>query len=99
MLLYFSGDWDVHWGLTDLGFDPWPFVLLTCQSRLARCKPKASNGGALPQVASLAWDCGAVTTGRSAHISSATCWTKYGHELSTRNHLQSGGWTAIPQGP
>ena len=22
---YFSGDWDVHWGLTDLGFDPWPF--------------------------------------------------------------------------
>ena len=24
---YFSGDWDVHWGLTDLAFDPWPYVL------------------------------------------------------------------------
>ena len=23
---YFSGDWDVHWGLTDLSFDPWPYV-------------------------------------------------------------------------
>ena len=22
--LYFSGDWDVHWGPTDLDFDPWP---------------------------------------------------------------------------
>ena len=22
---YFSGDWDVHWGLTDLDFDPWPY--------------------------------------------------------------------------
>ena len=22
-LVYFSGDWDVHWGY-DLGFDPWP---------------------------------------------------------------------------
>ena len=22
--VYFSWDWDVHWGLTDLGFDPWP---------------------------------------------------------------------------
>ena len=22
--LYFSEDWDVHWGY-DLGFDPWPF--------------------------------------------------------------------------
>ena len=21
----FSGDWDVHWGLTDLDFDPWPY--------------------------------------------------------------------------
>ena len=23
---YFSGDWDVHRGLTDLGFDPWPCI-------------------------------------------------------------------------
>ena len=23
ILVYFSGDWDVHWGY-DLGFDPWP---------------------------------------------------------------------------
>ena len=23
MLVYFTGDWDVHWGY-DLGFDPWP---------------------------------------------------------------------------
>ena len=25
MLVYVSGDWDVHWGY-DLGFDPWPCV-------------------------------------------------------------------------
>ena len=24
ILVYFSGDWDVHWGY-DLVFDPWPF--------------------------------------------------------------------------
>ena len=24
ILVYFSGDWDVHWGY-DLAFDPWPF--------------------------------------------------------------------------
>ena len=24
ILVYFSGDWDVHWGY-DLDFDPWPF--------------------------------------------------------------------------
>ena len=23
ILVYFSGDWDVHWGY-DLAFDPWP---------------------------------------------------------------------------
>ena len=23
ILVYFSGDWDVHWGY-DLDFDPWP---------------------------------------------------------------------------
>ena len=23
ILVYFSGDWDVHWGVRD--FDPWPF--------------------------------------------------------------------------
>ena len=26
ILVYFSGDWDVHWGY-DLDFDPWPFSL------------------------------------------------------------------------
>ena len=25
VLVFFSRDWDVHWGLTDLGFDPWPY--------------------------------------------------------------------------
>ena len=28
MLIYLSGDWDVHWGY-DLGVDPWPFALQT----------------------------------------------------------------------
>ena len=23
-LVCFSGDWNVHWGLTDLDFEPWP---------------------------------------------------------------------------
>ena len=32
-LVYFSGDWDVHWG-DDLDFDPWP----------NRASPTASNG-------------------------------------------------------
>ena len=22
---YLGGDWDAHWGLTDLDFDPWPY--------------------------------------------------------------------------
>ena len=26
ILVYFSGDWDVHWGY-DLEFDPWPNVI------------------------------------------------------------------------
>ena len=25
ILIYFSGDWDVHWGY-DLDFDPWPYI-------------------------------------------------------------------------
>ena len=25
ILVYFSGDWDVHWGY-DSAFDPWPYV-------------------------------------------------------------------------
>ena len=25
ILVYLSGDWDVHWGY-DLGFDPWPYM-------------------------------------------------------------------------
>ena len=25
ILVYFSGDWDVHW-MYDLDFDPWPFT-------------------------------------------------------------------------
>ena len=25
ILVYFCGDWDVHWGY-DLDFDPWPFT-------------------------------------------------------------------------
>ena len=32
ILVYFSGDWDVHWGY-DLDFDPWPYgPLLTLYS-------------------------------------------------------------------
>ena len=26
ILVYFSGDWDVHWGY-DLDFDPWPYLV------------------------------------------------------------------------
>ena len=26
ILVYFSGDWDVHWGY-DLDFDPWPYYV------------------------------------------------------------------------
>ena len=32
-LVYFSGDWDVHWGY-DLGFDPWPPKLALALHRL-----------------------------------------------------------------
>ena len=28
ILVYFSGDWDVHWGY-DLAFDPQPYVFFT----------------------------------------------------------------------
>ena len=28
ILVYFSGDWDVHWGY-DLDFDPWPYAQLS----------------------------------------------------------------------
>ena len=27
-------DWDVHWGLTDLGFDPWPYLCVVCRPLL-----------------------------------------------------------------
>ena len=28
VLVYFSGDWDVHWGVRD--FDPWPYLFDVC---------------------------------------------------------------------
>ena len=31
ILVYFSVDWDVHWGY-DLDFDPWPYLLLTLRA-------------------------------------------------------------------
>ena len=34
VLVYFSGDWDVHWGLADLDFDPWPCVSFPGQRRV-----------------------------------------------------------------
>ena len=33
ILVYFGGDWDVHWGY-DLDFDPWPYVNLGQQGAL-----------------------------------------------------------------
>ena len=41
---YFSGNWDVHWGLTDLDFDPWPCVGVGSQVLYPRSVNKETDG-------------------------------------------------------
>ena len=31
--IYFSGDWDVHWGVR--AFDPWPYLFFPCPCGLS----------------------------------------------------------------
>ena len=40
ILVYFSGNWDVHWGY-DLDFDPWPgHFVWSCFVGEIRCGPR-----------------------------------------------------------
>ena len=60
ILVYFAGDWDVHWGY-DLGFDPWPYA---CSIRTSHQEPKPTAkpvsggrmlGGSRPWPSAPAW--------------------------------------------
>ena len=44
--IYFSGDWDVHWGC-DLDFDPWPYGDIVLLSWYSFCWEKRTSGFAV----------------------------------------------------
>ena len=46
-LVYFCGDWDVHWGY-DLDFDPWPYLALEKTPKAPIHRPVPGTASHLP---------------------------------------------------
>ena len=69
ILVYFSGDWDVHWGY-DLDFDPWPNVYLP----LAACRLPYALGQAVCICSAEAFGPLDVTMKQSIHFKFAQEW-------------------------